>query len=89
MFQKRLDGSIDFYLNWTDYKNGFGNLDGEFWLGLDKIHRLTNSKQYELRVYLEDWEGNSAYAEYDHFEVSNGTTKYRLSIGTYTGENSM
>ena len=89
MFQKRMDDSVDFYLNWTDYKNGFGNLDGEFWLGLDKIHRLTNSEQCKLRVDLEDWEGNSAYAEYDDFDVSNGETKYQLSIGTYTGENAI
>ena len=41
VFQKRLDGSVDFYRYWNDYKSGFGDLTSEFWMGLDKIHRLT------------------------------------------------
>lgn len=54
VFQKRIDGSVDFYRYWADYKNGFSNLNGEFWLGLDKIHRLVNSDAFEFRVDLED-----------------------------------
>ena len=87
VFQKRLDGSVDFYRGWTEYKNGFGNLSGEFWLGLDKIHRLTSSGKYKLRVDLEDFARNTYYAEYDLFEVASETEKYKLSLGTYTGLN--
>ena len=84
VFQKRLDGSVDFYRGWGDYKNGFGNLNGEFWLGLDKIHRLTQTK-HRLRVDLEDTTGKTAYAEYDMFAVTSERTKYQLSLGTYSG----
>ncbi|XP_046861611.1 ryncolin-1-like [Xenia sp. Carnegie-2017] len=67
VFQRRQDGSVDFYRDWRDYKNGFGDLKGEFWLGLDKIYRLTSAKRNKLRVDLGDWSGNKAYAEYDYF----------------------
>ena len=86
MFQKRIDGSVDFYRDWAEYKSGFGNLNGEFWLGLHKIYCLTNSERYQLRVHLEDIEGKTAYAEYDMFAVTSERTKYQLSLGTYSGK---
>jgi len=85
VFQKRLNGSVDFYRDWAEYKRGFGNFSGEFWLGLDKIHRLTNSGSYKLRVDLEDFDGKSYYAEYDSFKVGSEGEKYRLSLGGYSG----
>ena len=85
VFQKRLDGSVDFYRNWTDYRRGFGDLSGEFWLGLDKIHRLTSQTNNKLRVELEDLDGNTAYVEYDTFAVADEADKYGLSVEGYTG----
>ncbi|KAL9985561.1 hypothetical protein ACROYT_G007982 [Oculina patagonica] len=85
VFQKRLDGSVDFFRDWAYYKRGFGNLNGEFWLGLDKIHRLTKTTKNRLRVDLEDTAGKTAYAEYDMFAVTSERTKYKLSLGSYSG----
>nr|CAI5830697.1 unnamed protein product [Callosobruchus analis] len=41
VIQNRLNGSQDFFLGWSDYKTGFGNIGNEFWLGLDHIYELT------------------------------------------------
>ena len=85
VFQKRLNGSVDFFRSWNDYKHGFGDLKSEFWLGLDKIHRLTSDNNSMLRVDLEDFEGNTAYAEYNLFGVMSEKDKYKLILGSYSG----
>ena len=86
MIQKRLDGSVDFYRGWADYKRGFGNLNGEFWLGLDKMHQLTKAGRNIIRIELEDIKGKTAYADYDMFAVASERAKYQLSLGTYSGK---
>ncbi|XP_001841905.2 ficolin-1 [Culex quinquefasciatus] len=78
VIQNRFDGSVDFYRNWVDYKEGFGNLSGEFWMGLEKIHLLTSQKPRMLLVYLEDFGGISKFAVYDNFEVGSENEKYIL-----------
>ena len=84
VFQRRMDGSVDFYRYWTDYQQGFGNLSGEFWLGLEKIHRLTSTAT-ELRIDLQDFEGNSAYAKYTSFSVGDSASNYILAVSGYSG----
>ena len=85
VFQRRQDGSVDFYRGWNDYKSGFGQLMAEFWLGNDKIHRLTSARPSSLRVELEDWKGVRAYAKYGKFNIGDEQVKYRLKIGSYSG----
>ncbi|XP_038061061.1 microfibril-associated glycoprotein 4-like [Patiria miniata] len=84
VFQRRQDGSVDFYRKWTEYQSGFGDLSGEFWLGNDNLVSLTSNDSHgtwELRVDLEDWEGNTAWAKYSDFQISPG--EYNLNIGQY------
>ena len=85
VIQRRMDGSVDFYRGWSDYRQGFGNPSGEFWIGLETIHNLTQSITYKLRIHLEDFEGNTRYAEYSTFAISDEAHNYTLSIGTYSG----
>ena len=85
VFQRRQDGSVNFYRNWVNYTNGFGNLSKEFWLGLEFIHRLTNGTDSELRIDLEDWSGNNRYAQYSSFKVRGASASYRLELSGYSG----
>ena len=86
VFQRREDGSVDFYLNWADYVHGFGNASGEYWLGLSKLHRLSNgSVSTQLRVDLRDNMGTEAYAKYSTFYIGGSTTDYTLHVSGYSG----
>ncbi|TMW44968.1 hypothetical protein DOY81_009951, partial [Sarcophaga bullata] len=54
VIQRRINGSVDFYRNLSEYKTGFGNVDGEFFIGLDKLHALTSTlKPVELLIQLQ------------------------------------
>ncbi|XP_058178562.1 ficolin-2-like [Anopheles ziemanni] len=86
VIQHRFDGSVNFYRDWNEYKEGFGHLEGEFWLGLDRIYQLTGSTPHELVVLLEDYDGNNTYAKYDLFEIGNEQQRYAITkIGEYSG----
>jgi len=76
---RRLDGSEIFYRNWNTFKKGFGKLDGEFFLGLDKIHALTEEYSSELLVVLEDFEGDERYETYERFGISGEDEQYALN----------
>ena len=81
-----MDGSVDFYRNWASYVDDFGDLEGEYWLGLKNIHCLTSrAESTQLRVALSDFSGVKRFATYSFFSVGNPGTKYRLDIGGYTG----
>ena len=86
VFQRRMDGSVDFYLNWADYVHGFGNVSEEHWLGLSKLHRLANgSVSTELRVDMKDRNGVYGYANYSSFYIGGSSTDYTLHVSGFSG----
>ncbi|XP_033638988.1 ryncolin-1-like [Asterias rubens] len=84
VLQRRQNGSVDFYRNWTEYQSGFGDLQNEFWLGNDILRDLTGSGQWELRVDMEDLESNTAWAFYGEFAVTGDN--YTLHVGSYDAQ---
>ena len=85
VIQRRIDGSVDFFKNWVDYKLGFGNVHKEFWLGNEKIHRLTKRRNMMIRFDLEDVNGNKVYAEYKMFYIDGEDANYKVHVSTYSG----
>jgi hypothetical protein len=75
-----------FYRGWSDYKVGFGDLTGEFWLGLDKIHRLTKSGQSFLRINMKYHNDTKVHAKYKDFSVASESDSYKLSVGDFSGK---
>ena len=91
VFQRRVDGKTDFWRTWEDYKQGFGNLETNFWLGNDNLHLLTHitGRRQLLLIELVDKEGNTPCAQYSKFLIASEADKYRLTVGGYSGKRRM
>ncbi|XP_026044940.1 angiopoietin-2a [Astatotilapia calliptera] len=85
VIQKRFDGRVDFHRTWQEYKKGFGEPSGEFWLGNEFVSRLSNQQSYKLRIQLSDWEGNSGFSQYDQFSLDNEAQNYKIHLKGYSG----
>ncbi|XP_060640377.2 ficolin-3 [Anolis sagrei] len=85
VFQRRQDGSVDFYRTWNAYKKGFGNQLSEFWLGNENIHLLTREGQHQLRVDLVDFDDRKTFAHYQSFQLKGEDEKYGLVLGAFLG----
>ena len=69
VIQRRVDGSVSFDRSWRDYRDGFGDLHSEFWLGNNHIHDLSTQGDYSLRIDLEDWSIQHKHALYQSFRL--------------------
>ncbi|CAC5424787.1 Fibrinogen-like protein 1,Fibrinogen-like protein A,Tenascin,Ryncolin-2,Ryncolin-4,Tenascin-N,Angiopoietin-related protein 7,Ficolin-2,Ryncolin-1,Ryncolin-3,Ficolin-1,Fibroleukin,Fibrinogen C domain-containing protein 1 [Mytilus coruscus] len=82
---RRMDGSQDFNKKWSEYENGFGDLNREFWLGNKYLHTLTSIENTEMRVDMDNFKGEKRYAKYSTFQVGDAGSKYKLTIGGFSG----
>ncbi len=88
VIQRRVNDSVSFNKNWIDYKNGFGDLEANHWLGSDKIHDIVNkpSTTFELYIDMEiqhpDPMMRHAFTRYQSFSIADEMDDYELTIGT-------
>ncbi|VDI47263.1 Hypothetical predicted protein [Mytilus galloprovincialis] len=88
VFQRRFNGNVSFEDKlWDDYKNGFGDVAKEHWLGNERLHQMTFRDQYELRIDLvhDGLRKFTVFAKYKQFSVGNEDSKYDLAIGNFSG----
>ncbi|KAH0625175.1 hypothetical protein JD844_033359, partial [Phrynosoma platyrhinos] len=87
VIQKRTEGIVEFQRTWSDYLDGFGDLSGEFWLGLRKIFHIVNQKTASFMLYvgLESEDDMYAYASYDNFWLEDELCSFKIHLGRYSG----
>ncbi|XP_076072755.1 microfibril-associated glycoprotein 4-like isoform X1 [Mytilus galloprovincialis] len=85
VIQRRINGSVDFFRTWKEYKEGFGSAYGEYWLGNSQIHDMSTYGSHELSIVLVNSTGEKAYANYSKFSVEDEESNYLLHVTGYSG----
>ena len=78
-------GTLSFNKNWIDFEKGFGDLNAEFWYGLEQIHCLTQRSQWEMRVDYQNTDKIWSYLHYTNFSVGSANEGYPLTVKGFTG----
>lgn len=84
VLERRFNGNLSFDRTWASYRNGFGSLQDEFWLGLEKMHQITRSGSYEALIVLNGDNGKDYDVKYTQFTIGSEFEKYPLKFGKYT-----
>ncbi|KAH8392147.1 hypothetical protein KR215_001824, partial [Drosophila sulfurigaster] len=85
VIQQRVGGNENFTRDWATYRKGFGSFESDFFLGLEKIHRITSLQRFELYIHLVARYGNTYNVRYDDFKISDEDNGYALSLGKFNG----
>jgi len=87
LIQQNVDGSNFFHRPWAEFKVGFGDPSGNYWLGNDLLSQLTLTGRYKLRFDLQSGSnpGNWYNAEYSTFRVLPETDNYRVVVTDFSG----
>ena len=86
LIQQNVDGSKFFNRSWAEFKVGFNDSVGNYWLGNELLSQLTATGRNKLRFDLRSRNNsNWYYAEYSTFRVGTEADNYRLQVAGYWG----
>ena len=83
--RNRKNSRLGFNKNWREYEEGFGDLNKDFWIGLELMHTLTQRGQWEMRVDYQNNDKTWSYLHYNQFSVGSASEEYPLTFGKFTG----
>ena len=83
--RNRKNSQLSFNKNWREYEEGFGDLNKDFWAGLELMHTLTQKRQWEMRVDYQKNDKTWSYLHYNQFSVGSVSEEYPLTVGGFTG----
>ncbi|KAK2178507.1 hypothetical protein NP493_541g02029 [Ridgeia piscesae] len=88
VIQRHVSDKVDFYRDWKDYVEGFGDWDSNFWIGLSTIRGLTAEQNTLLRIELTSRLKEKGIAEYSDFRVEEPDKQFRLFFSEYLSDSS-
>ena len=83
--RNRKNSQLSFNKNWREHEAGFGDLNKDFWAGLELMHTLTQKGQWEMRVDYQKNDKTWSYLHYNQFSVGSASEEYPLTVGGYSG----
>ena len=83
--RNKKNSAVNFNRPWVDYEKGFGDLNTEFWYGLEELHCLTQRGQWEMRVDFQKTDNTWSYLRFTQFSVGSANDEYPLTVGGYSG----
>lgn len=86
VIQRRVNNQTSFNRSRKEYNVGFGDFNSNFWLGLEKIKRITDCTTFELYIGIhsfQDFPNDLAWAKYGSFSLGTDTNDYKLTISNF------
>jgi len=87
LIQQNFGGSNTFNRSWAEFKVGFNDSNGNYWIGNDRLSQVTQSGIYKLRVELLQTNTYRWYwVEYGVITVLGESHNYRLGVSGYSSD---